>query len=114
MSHIVLDCCGEEALTGDNLNRILESYKHPIVSMYKQRGEELCGRRWIDYAMDSRLIHCLRNGLPLDMDVYDAAEWSSIVELSQLSADAGGTPIEIPDFTRGDWREIGKHEFYGL
>lgn len=114
MSHIVLDCCGEEALTGDNLNRILESYKHPIVSMYKQRGEELCGRRWIDYAMDSRLIHCLRNGLPLDMDVYDAAEWSSIVELSQLSADAGGTPIEIPDFTRGDWREFGKHEFYGL
>ena len=29
----------------------------------------------MDYIMDYRLIYCLRNGLPLDMDVYDLAEW---------------------------------------
>ena len=43
----------------------------------------------MDYIMDYRLIYCLRNGLPLDMDVYDAAEWSSIVELSKISVDKG-------------------------
>lgn len=53
--------------------------------------------------MDYRLIHCLRQGLPLDMDVYDAVEWSSLVELTRLSVEQGGCPVDIPDFTRGAW-----------
>ena len=55
--------------------------------------------------MDCRLIHCLCNGLPLDMNVYDAALWSSLVELTDISANNNGTPVEIPDFTRGAWKE---------
>lgn len=93
----------EKVLTGKGCEEIIEKYKHPFVAEYKERGTELCGRRWIDYAMDCRLIHCLRNGLPLDMNVYDAALWSSLVELTDISANNGGTPIEIPDFTRGRW-----------
>lgn len=91
----------EEAITGNACQSLIEKYRHPFVAMYKQRGEELCGRRWIDYAMDCRLIHCLRNGLPLDMNVYDAALWSCLVELTDISASNGGAPVEIPDFTRG-------------
>ncbi|MDP2037688.1 MAG: acetylgalactosaminidase, partial [Ignavibacteria bacterium] len=49
-------------------------------------------------------IHCLRNGLPLDQDVYDGATWSSIVELSELSVKNKGKSIEVPDFTRGAWK----------
>ena len=52
----------------------------------------------MNYAMDVRLIYCLNNGLPLDMDVYDAAEWSCFAELTQKSAIQGGMPVEIPDF----------------
>ena len=96
---------------GEECARLLEQYRHPFVAMYKQRGEELCGRRWIDYAMDSRLIHCLRNGLPLDMNVYDAALWSCLVELTDISARNGGTPIEIPDFTRGQSNPDGNKLF---
>ena len=66
---------------------------------------------WIDYSMDRRLIYCLRNGMPLDMDVYDAAEWSSLVELTEKSALAGGAPVEVPDFTRGRWDVIGDDSF---
>jgi len=51
------------------------------------------------------LIYCLRNGLPLDMDVYDAAEWSCLTELTELSVTNGSCPVEIPDFTRGDWKK---------
>ena len=91
----------DNALMGDECAGLLEQYRHHFVSMYRQRGEELCGRRWIDYAMDCRLIYCLRNGLPLDMNVYDAALWSCLVELTDISARSGGVPIEIPDFTRG-------------
>ena len=54
---------------------------------------------------DSR-IYCLRNGLPLDQDVYDAAEWSCLTELSGLSIAYGSMPVEVPDFTRGDWNKV--------
>ena len=95
----------ENVITGDECEKIIEKYRHEFVSEYKERGTELCGRRWIDYAMDCRLIYCLRNGLPLDINVYDAALWSSLVELTDTSANNGGAPMEIPDFTRGKWRE---------
>jgi hypothetical protein len=54
--------------------------------------------------MDLRWAYCLQNGLPLDMDVYDLASWSSIVECSRKSDLAGGAPVELPDFTRGAWK----------
>ena len=102
----------EDAIRGDACKRMIEKYRHPIVAKYKERGEELCGRRWIDYAMDCRLIHCLRNGLPLDMNVYDAALWSCLVELTDISASKGGAPVEIPDFTRGKWDKEIVHIFH--
>ena len=91
----------DNTIMGEECAELLEKYRHPFVAQYKERGTELCGRRWIDYAMDCRLIHCLRNGLPLDMNVYDAVLWSSLVELTDISARNSGAPVEIPDFTRG-------------
>ena len=111
LPHIAIDPDGERAITGEELNNILGEYCHPFVKAYKDFGERLCGRRWIDYAMDSRLIYCLRNGLPLDMDVYDAAEWSCLVELTERSSQQGGAPIEFPDFTRGHWDRINGVSF---
>ena len=108
---MALDPEGDRTITGDELTELVDRYKHPFVAQYKPIGEPLCGRRWIDYAMDSRLIYCLRKGLPLDMDVYDAAEWSSLVELTEKSAAMGGAPVEIPDFTNGSWQELEGHSF---
>jgi predicted dehydrogenase len=96
---------------GEQCDSIIGRHRHPFVEKYAKRGKELCGKRWIDFAMDERLIYCLRNGLPLDMDVYDAAEWSSLVELTEQSALAGGAPVEIPDFTRGRWDVLKGVEF---
>ena len=100
-----------DILSGERCLALAEEYKHQFVTEYKERGVEICDRRWIDFIMDSRLIYCLRNGLPLDMDVYDAAEWSSLVELSEQSALQGGVPVEIPDFTRGEWDKLQGFEF---
>lgn len=96
---------------GEQCDTIIGKHRHQFVNKYAKRGKELCGKRWIDFAMDERLIYCLRNGLPLDMDVYDAAEWSSLVELTEQSALAGGAPVEIPDFTRGRWDVLKSVEF---
>ena len=57
----------------------------------------------MDYIMDYRLIYCLHNGLPLDEDVYDAAEWSAVQELSRISLENNSMPVRFPDFIRGDW-----------
>ncbi len=104
--NMALDPYGDKMIYGQELSTIIQEYTHPFVKQYKEYGEQLCGRRWIDFAMDSRLIYCLHKGLPLDMDVYDAAEWSCLVELTNLSAAENGTPIEIPDFTRGRWKKL--------
>jgi hypothetical protein len=48
----------------------------------------------------------LHNGLPLDQDVYDAAEWSCLGELTAASIANGGMPVAMPDFTRGDWNKV--------
>lgn len=100
-----------DVLSGERCLALAEQYRHPFVEEYKERGVELCGVRWIDYLMDSRLIYCLRNGLPLDMDIYDAVEWSSLVELTEQSALMGGVPVEIPDFTRGEWDKVQGFKF---
>lgn len=81
-------------------------YRHPIVAEYEAKAREVGGHGGMDFIMDSRLVHCLRNGLPLDQDVYDAAEWSCIAELSRISITNGSVPVNVPDFTRGDWNRI--------
>ena len=57
----------------------------------------------MDFMMDWRLIDCLRNGLPLDQDVYDAAAWSCVIPLSLKSIEKRSSGVDVPDFTRGNW-----------
>lgn len=80
-----------------------EKYRHPILEKYGEMAKEVGGHGGMDFIMDSRLIYCLQNGLPLDMDVYDLAEWCSLAELGSLSMDNGCAPVSMPDFTRGEW-----------
>lgn len=77
-----------------------------------QKGHELGVPNEMNYTMDSRLIYCLRHGLPLDIDVYDAAEWSCLAELSERSAREGSRPVSIPDFTHGHWQDLPCHRMY--
>src|SRR5438093_212607 len=51
-----------------------------------------------------RLIACLRRGLPTVRNVYDAAAWSSIVELTERAVTARGKAQDVPDFRRGAWQ----------
>ena len=53
---------------------------------------------------DWRLIDCLHNGLPVDMDVYEAAVSSSIIPLTVWSTANRSNSVDVPDFTRGAWK----------
>ena len=85
---------------------LMEQYKDPIVRDIEDKAREVGGHGGMDFIMDYRLIYCLRNGLPLDQDVYDAAEWSCIGALTAMSLDHNSAPVAVPDFTRGDWNKI--------
>ena len=76
-------------------------------------AKEVGGHGGMDFIMDSRLVYCLQNGLPLDMDVYDLAEWCCLAELGEISMDNGCAPVAIPDFTRGNWNVVDgyRHAF---
>lgn len=81
-------------------------YQHPILKKYGKMAQEVGGHGGMDFIMDSRLVYCLQNGLPLDMDVYDLAEWCCLAELGTLSMDNNNASVSVPDFTRGHWNDI--------
>ena len=97
----------EKVYEGDDLEELMAKYRNPILTPELEAlAKEVGGHGGMDFIMDYRLIYCLNNGLPLDMDVYDLAEWCCVTELSRISIENGCAPVEIPDFTRGDWDKI--------
>jgi hypothetical protein len=82
-----------------------DAHDHPLWKAIRERRDEFAGHGGMDFLEDYRLIKCLREGMPTDMNVYDAAALSSIVELSQRSVADRSRPVDVPDFTRGRWRE---------
>jgi hypothetical protein len=66
----------------------------------------------ISHIMNYRLIYCLRKGLPLDQDVYNAAEWSSIIELTRKFVENNFMAVRVPDFTGGDWKKLEKVTYF--
>ncbi|MFM1857874.1 MAG: hypothetical protein RLZ05_934 [Bacteroidota bacterium] len=96
---------GHSWIKEDQLKTLEEKYTLPIVKHIGSIAKEVGGHGGMDFIMDWRLIDCLRNGLPLDQDVYDAASWSSIVPLSIQSTEKRSRTIDIPDFTRGNWKQ---------
>lgn len=91
----------ESWMPDDEVSALVEKYLPQYYAEVKKiMPSGLEPKRFMDYVMDYRLIYCLRNGLPLDMDVYDAAEWSCISELSHISIEKGSVPVKFPDFLR--------------
>jgi predicted dehydrogenase len=82
-----------------------KEFGHPLWTRLNSEAKESGGHGGMDYVMNWRLIQCLREGLPLDMTVYDAAAWSCIVPLSVASVEKGSGPVQVPDFTRGAWSD---------
>ena len=100
------DLDAEEYMSDADRDALMAAYTHPIAKGIEEKAREVGGHGGMDFIMDYRLIYCLHNGLPLDQDVYDAAEWSSLVELTEVSINHGSMPVVMPDFTRGEWNKL--------
>ncbi|MEX1212810.1 MAG: Gfo/Idh/MocA family oxidoreductase [Balneolaceae bacterium] len=90
-------------LTEEEQSALEEQFTPEITRRAGEMARQVGGHGGMDTLMDWRLVDCLRNGLPLDMDVYDAALWSSVIPLSEASVADRSNPQSVPDFTRGDW-----------
>ena len=84
-------------------NAYLTQYDHPLWTDLTTSAEG-AGHGGMDYLEDYRLIKCLREGLPTDMNVYDAAALSAVVHLSERSNARRSATMDFPDFTRGRWK----------
>ncbi|WP_041616726.1 Gfo/Idh/MocA family oxidoreductase [Spirosoma linguale] len=96
---------GHEWMTEQEIKALEQKYMPPIVKKMGEIAKNVGGHGGMDFLMDWRTIDCLRNGLPLDQDVYDAALWSSIGPLSAWSVAHRSNSIDVPDFTGGSWQK---------
>lgn len=89
---------------GDGMKEVYEEFEHPLWKRMGEEAKKVGGHGGMDYIMNSRIIECLRNGEPMDQNVYEGASWSAVRPLSAWSVAHGGAPIKFPDFTRGRWK----------
>jgi len=102
----------EKTYSGEELLALQAGYRNAILTEELERvAKEVGGHGGMDFIMDYRLVYCLRHGLPLDMDVYDLAEWCCLAPLSRVSLENGCMPVEVPDFTRGAWDRVKGFSF---
>ena len=87
-------------------NEIRAKYMHPMWRDVSEMAKKVGGHGGMDFIMDLRWAWCLQNGEPLDMDVYDLAATSCLCELTETSDRSGSKPVSVPDFTRGNWRNV--------
>lgn len=95
---------GGKELSKEDSSKILKKYSPETIIKIGEFAKKIGGHGGMDTIMVYRLIHCLRNGLPLDMDVYDAAAWSAVTPLSIWSVANRSAPADFPDFTAGAWQ----------
>jgi hypothetical protein len=85
------------------LDAYFQEFEHPLWRSEQVRTASR-GHGGMDFLEDWRLIYCLRNGLPTDQNVYDAAAWSCVSDLTERSVAQKSKAKDVPDFTRGRWR----------
>ncbi|MCX6227423.1 MAG: hypothetical protein NTV01_22260 [Bacteroidia bacterium] len=104
-SRLFIDGKGDDWLKDEDYQKYKSDYNHPIWTKLKAEITKYGGHGGMDFVEIYRLIDNLNRGVQLDMDVYDAASWSVVTPISEISVELGSVPVKFPDFTRGRWKE---------
>lgn len=103
-SRFALETEGKFHQWQDDLTGLQKRYDHDLWLRTEAEAQRLGGHGGMDFVMLWRTAYCLRNGIPLDQNVYDAAAWSAVIPLSEASNGDRGNSKDFPDFTRGAWK----------
>jgi hypothetical protein len=102
---------GHRWLNEEEYKDYRERYDHPLwKKLREQIDANAVGHGGMDFVMIYRLIRCLNDGLPLDINLYDSALWSAITPLSEISVANESARTTVPDFTGGTWETPRKNE----
>ena len=97
-----------EGITGgekwSDIGEFEKKYQHPLWQNHGENARKSGGHGGMDFLLNYRLIQCLVTGQPLDISVYESVSWSVVFPLSIKSVVEGSTPVQFPDFTRGEWK----------
>jgi hypothetical protein len=80
----------------------LDKYDHPLWARWSKEAQG-SGHGGMDFYVIHSFIESAKRRTATQMDVYDAAAWSAITPLSEISIEKGNETIEFPDFTGGQW-----------
>ncbi|MFT5438097.1 MAG: hypothetical protein ACI840_002758 [Ulvibacter sp.] len=86
----------------EDMDAWFEKYDHPLWKKYGDIATE-AGHGGIDFFVLNSFVESAKENIAPPMDAYDAAAWSAVTPLSELSIDNNGAPQDFPDFTRGMW-----------
>ena len=94
----------EDWVSPAEFKRLEEKYTFDLVKQIGATAKKVGGHGGMDFLMDWRWVSLLRHGLPLDMNVYDGAAWTSVGLLSEVSVANRSNSVDMPDFTAGAWK----------
>jgi Oxidoreductase family, NAD-binding Rossmann fold len=78
-------------------------YDHPLWKKYEKQAEG-AGHGGMDWFVLNSFIESVKRKITPPIDTYDAAAWSAISPLSEMSIAQYSASIKVPDFTRGKWK----------
>lgn len=84
--------------------KFLQEHDHPLWKKFESSATN-SGHGGMDFFVDNAFIECIKRKKEFPLDVYDLASWYAITPLSEKSISEGGSLQNIPDFTRGKWKE---------
>ncbi|PIB28134.1 Gfo/Idh/MocA family protein [Maribacter sp. 4G9] len=86
----------------DAADEWLKKYDHPLWVKFGEYASG-AGHGGMDFFVINAFVESAKANIAPPMDAYDAAAWSAITPLSELSIANNGEPQDFPDFTRGNW-----------
>lgn len=86
----------------DTADDWLKKYDHPLWQKYADSASD-AGHGGMDFFVLNAFVESAKLNIAPPMDAYDAAAWSAITPLSEISIENNGEPQDFPDFTRGNW-----------
>jgi predicted dehydrogenase len=101
-NRIYIEGEADKAHRWDDATEWLDKYDHPLWKKYGQFATG-SGHGGMDFFVLQAFVESAKQNIAPPLDAYDAAAWSAITPLSEVSIANNGESQNFPDFTRGDW-----------
>lgn len=101
-NRIYIEDKAEKSHRWDEATKWLEQYDHPLWKKHAHKATG-SGHGGMDFFVLQAFVESAKQNIAPPMDAYDAAAWSAITPLSEVSIANGGEVQDFPDFTRGNW-----------